>query len=317
MSSMSMSGQARAKKQSFWKRLSLDLRRNKIVYLMALPMIAFYVIFHYIPMGGVVIAFQNFRPARGFMGSDWVGLRHFVDFFTGPFAWRVIRNTFLLNFYDIVFGFPMPIILALLLNEVRLKSFKKVVQTISYMPFFISIVVICGILADFSRSAGLFNIILGWFGREPENLLMQQHLFRRIFVGSGIWETVGWGSIIYLASISTIDPTMYEAADMDGATRLRKIWNITLPALIPIISILLIMRIGNIMTQGAEKVLLLYNPLTFETADVISTFVFRRGLEEMNFSFGAAVGLFNSVVNVTTLVVANGVFRRFAKESLW
>ena len=298
-------------------RLRRDIVRNKYIYLMILPVFAWYVIFHYIPMLGSVIAFQDYKPAKGFLGSTWVGLKHFIDFFKGPYAWRLIRNTLLLNIYQIIFGFPAPIILALLINEVQSGAYKKAIQTISYMPHFISIVVVCGLLSEFSRTDGLFNVILASLGFETRNLLSDASLFRTIFTASGIWQSVGWGSIIYLATLSTVDPTLYEAAKIDGAGTWRQVWNISLPALFPVIIIQFIMRMGNIMTQGYEKVILLYNPLTYETADVLSSYVYRRGLIQMDFSFGAAVGIFNSVVNILVLVAVNGTFRRKTGDSLW
>lgn len=284
---------------------------------MLVPIILYYLLFHYMPMAGSVIAFQNYKPAKGFWGSEWVGFANFVEFLTGPYAWRLIRNTLLLNVYQIIFGFPAPIILALMINEVRHKKYKKLVQTVSYMPHFISLVVICGMLVTFSRTDGLFNDILVMFGGERINLLAESSLFRTIFTGSGIWQSVGWGSIIYLATLSNVDPSLHEAAAIDGAGRIRRIFHISLPALVPVIVVQFIMRIGNILTQGFEKIILLYNPLTYETADVISSYVYRRGIIDMDFSFGAAVGIFNSIVNLTILVLANNFFRKTTKESLW
>ncbi|MGN0907802.1 MAG: ABC transporter permease [Bullifex sp.] len=305
------------KEQKTRLELKKNIVRNKYIYLMILPVLVWYIIFHYIPMLGSVIAFQDYKPAKGFLQSRWVGLKHFIDFFKGPYAWRLIRNTLLLNIYQIVFGFPAPIILALLINEVQNRAYKKTIQTISYMPHFISIVVVCGLLNDFSRTDGLFNVLLAPFGFETRNLLSDASLFRTIFTASGIWQSVGWGSIIYLATLSTVDPTLYEAAKIDGAGRWRQVWNISLPALFPVITIQFIMRMGNIMTQGYEKVILLYNPLTYETADVLSSYVYRRGLIQMDFSFGAAVGIFNSIVNILVLVIVNGTFRRKTGDSLW
>ena len=284
---------------------------------MAFPVLAYYVIFHYIPMAGTIIAFQDYVPIKGFLRSSFVGFKHFIDFFNGPYAWRVIRNTLLLNVYDIVFGFPLPILFALLINELRGKAFKKTVQTISYFPHFISLVVMCGIITDFSRTIGVFNSIAALFGAEPTNLLTVKEYFRPIFISTNIWKQLGWSSIIYLATLSGVDPTLYEAASMDGANRFRKILHVTLPALVPVIAIQLILRLGNILSQGFEKVILLYNPLTYETADVITSHVYRRGLEEMNYSYGAAVGLFNSVVNVIVLIAANTFSKRVVKQSLW
>ncbi|MDF2675520.1 MAG: sugar transporter permease, partial [Clostridiales bacterium] len=270
-----------------FQRIKRDFIRNKYVYLMALPIIAYYIIFHYIPMGGVVIAFQNYTPKKGFLHSDWVGLKHFVSFLTSYQSLRVIKNTLTINIYEILFGFPAPILLALLLNEITSMKYKRVIQTVSYLPHFISLVVICGIITDFSLTNGLFNDIIVFFGGERANLLMQKELFRTIFVSSGIWQGVGWGSIIYLSTLSGIDPNLYEAAAIDGAGRFKQLLHITLPALIPTITVLLIMRLGHIMSQGFEKIILLYNPLTYETADVISSYVYRRGLQESDYSFGA------------------------------
>jgi putative aldouronate transport system permease protein len=284
---------------------------------MAVPIVAYYFIFHYVTMGGVVIAFQQYLPARGFFKSQWVGFKHFVDFLAGPYAVRTIKNTLLINIYSLVFGFPMPIIFALLLNEVNQGIFKKTVQTISYLPHFISLMVICGLIKDFSRTQGLFNQILGIFGIEPDNLLSIPQFFQPLYVGSGIWQTMGWGSIIYLATLSSVDPNLYEAAEIDGAGRFVKMLHITFPSLIPIITIQLIMRLGQIMSQGYEKVILLYNPLVYETADIISSYVYRRGLEEANYSVGAAVGLFNSLINIFILWSVNYASRRTIKESLW
>lgn len=304
-------------KEPFSVRWKKSYRTNKYIYLMLIPVVLYYIIFHYIPMGGSIIAFQNYSPAKGILGSKWVGLKHFIDFFTGPYAWRLIRNTLLLNVYQIIFGFPAPILLALLINEIRCKPYKKVVQTISYMPHFISLVVICGLLLDFSRTNGLFNDFLAPLGFERTALFAREELFRGLFTASGVWQTIGWGSIIYLATLSTVDPNLHEAAAIDGASRFKRVIHISFPALVPIIIVQLIMRIGNILTQGFEKIILLYGPLTYETADVISSFVYRRGLEEMNYSFGSAVGIFNSIVNLVILFAANAFCRRFTSESLW
>ena len=305
------------RKEPFGVRWNKNFQRNKYIYLMLLPVVAYYIIFHYIPMAGIIIAFKDYAPAKGIWGSPWVGLENFVDFLTGPYAWRTIRNTLLINLYQIIFAFPCPIILALLINELRWKAYKKVVQTVSYMPHFISLVVVCGLLKDFSRTDGLFNDFLVLFGAERTSLLGRAELFRTIFVGSGIWQNVGWGSIIYLATLSGVDPNLHEAAAIDGANRLQRMVHVSFPALVPVITVQLIMRIGNIMSQGFEKVILLYSPLTYETADVISSYVYRRGLEEMEYSFGAAVGMFNSVVNLLMLTLANTISRRVSQESLW
>jgi putative aldouronate transport system permease protein len=305
------------KKNTFISKFRKDLIKNKYVYIMACPIVIFYLIFHYAPMFGTVIAFQKFNAFKGILGSAWVGLDNFKDFLTSPYAYRVIKNTLLINVYQILFGFPAPIVLALLINEIRDGLFKRMIQSVSYMPHFISLVVICGMIADFTSSTGVINDIVSALGGERANMLMQKELFRTIFVTSGIWQQVGWGSIIYLATLSTVDPSLYEAASMDGAGRLKKAIHVTFPAMVPTIIILLILRVGHLMSDGFEKVILLYNPLTYETADVVASYVYRRGLQEANYSLGAAVGLFNSVINCATLVLANNLSRKFTKESLW
>ncbi|MCL2833096.1 MAG: ABC transporter permease subunit [Treponema sp.] len=303
--------------ESFFQRWVINYRNNKYIYLMLIPVVGFYVIFHYIPMGGAVIAFQDYKPALGFLKSQWIGLRNFMDFFSGPYVLRLIRNTILLNVYQIIFGFPAPIILALFINEINHKYYKKAVQTISYMPHFISLVVICGLLQTFCRTDGIFNDFLAMFGVERSNLLAREELFRTIFTASGVWQTIGWGSIIYLATLSTVDLSLYEAASIDGATRIQRMIHISFPSLVPVIIVQLIMRLGNILTQGFEKIILLYSPLIYDTSDVISSYVYRRGLIQMDYSFGSAVGIFNSIVNLTILVLANQIARRTINESLW
>jgi putative aldouronate transport system permease protein len=268
-------------------------------------------------MGGAVIAFQEYYPAKGFLGSKWVGLENFRSFVMGHYFWRLIKNTLLINVYQIVFGFPAPIILALLINEMKDGLYKRTLQTVSYMPHFISLVVVCGLLVDFSRTDGLFNDLIVLLGGERTSLLARSELFRTIFVSSTVWQSIGWGSIIYLATLSTVDPGLHEAAVIDGANRLQRVVHISFPALVPVIVVQLIMRIGNIMTQGFEKVILLYSPLTYETADVISSFVYRQGLIQMDYSFGSAVGIFNSAINLTILFTVNRLSRKTINESLW
>ena len=298
-------------------RLKKNFVRYRYIYLMLLPVVVYYAVVCYGPMSGIVIAFQNFKPALGVSGSKWVGWKHFVDFLTGPYAWRLIRNTLMINILQIIFAFPVPIIVALLINEINCKGYKKAVQTISYMPHFISLVVMCGLLVNFCRSDGIFNDFLSLFGFERRNLLAEANLFRPIYVLSGIWQEAGWGSIIYLATLSTVDVGLYEAATIDGANRFQRMLHVSFPGLLPIIIVQLIMRVGNILTTGFEKVFLLYSPLTYDTADIISTYIYRQGLELSNYSYGTAVGLFNSVVNLIILVMANYISRRVTEESLW
>ncbi len=299
------------------KTLLLNIKRYPLLYLMALPVIAWYIVFHYIPMYGVLISFQDFVPARGILKSSWVGFEHFENFITGKYFWRLIYNTLSINLIDLVFGFPVPIIFALLLNEIKSEKFKKVTQTITYLPHFISSVVICGLIIDFVKSRGIIPHFLSYFGVEPFNLLTAPELFKIIFVSSNIWQGFGWGSIIYLAALSGIDPGLYEAAKIDGAGRFKSAIYISLPSIMPTIVILLIMRIGRLMSLGWENIILLYNPNIYETADVISTYVYRRGLENFDFSFASAVGLFNSLINMILLLLANKLSRSLNDTSLW
>ena len=303
----------RKQEEAFAVRLKKDFIRYRYIYLMLI----YYAVFCYGPMSKIVIAFQNFKPALGISGSKWVGMKYFIDFFTGPYAWRLIRNTLLLNILQIILAFPVPIILALLINEIQCRPYKKLVQTVSYMPHFISLVVMCSLLLTFSRSDGIFNDFLALFGVERSNLMANAKLFRPMYVLSGIWQEAGWGSIIYLATLSTIDPGLYEAATIDGASRFQRMLYVSFPGLVPIIIVQLIMRVGNILTMGFEKVFLLYNPLTYDTADIISTYIYRQGLELTNYSYGTAVGLFNSAVNLLILVLANRLSRKATGESLW
>jgi putative aldouronate transport system permease protein len=304
-------------KNAFKYRAIRDLKLNKYVYLMLIPVVAYYIIFYYVPMYGLQIAFKDFSPGLGMWDSPWVGFQHFESFFNSYYFWRLLRNTLLLSFYELLFGFPAPIILALLLNELRSVMFKRTVQTITYMPHFISIVVISGMLVDFLARDGLVNIVLSWFGVEPIAFLRESSWFRTIFVSSNIWQSVGWGSIIYLSAMSAIDPSLYEAAKVDGASRWKQTLHITLPGIMPTVIILLILQIGTLMSVGTEKILLLYNSTTYETADVIGTFVYRKGILESDFSYSSAVGLFNSIINFILLISANAISRRTSDTKLW
>ncbi|RAU91716.1 sugar ABC transporter permease [Paenibacillus sp. YN15] len=305
------------KKPSLMKTIIKDYKKNKWLILMALPVVAWYILFHYVPMYGVIIGFKQFSPVKGILGSPWVGLQHFQDFFNSISAWRVIRNTLLINFYQLIFGFPAPIILALLLNEIKNKAFKKTIQTVTYLPHFVSTVVICGMIIDFFAKNGLINDIIAFFGGSRTMFLVEAGWFRTIYVGTGIWQGIGWGSIIYLAALTAIDTELYEAVTIDGAGRWKQFVHITLPGIAPTIVILLIMNIGRMMSEGYEKIILLYNPSTYETADIISSYVYRRGLVEANYSFSAAVGLFNSIVNLILIVAANYTSRKVNETSLW
>ena len=302
----------------YGRMIRKDFVRNRTVYLMAAPVVAFFLIFYYAPMLGLVISFKRYTPALGIFGSPWVGLKYFQDFFQSYFAVRIIRNTILISVLSLVWGFPAPIILALLINEVRKGTFKRAVQSLTYLPHFISLVVVCGLLLEFSQNGGLFNDLRSLlFGAAPIPFFQDPRFFRGFYVGSGIWQEIGWGSIIYLAALSAIDPQLYEAATIDGANRFRQLRHITLPSIAPTIVVLLILRLGQLMTVGHEKIILLYNPSIYETADVISTFVYRKGLLEFGWSYGAAVGLFNSLINLALVVMANAISRRVNDTSLW
>jgi len=301
-----------------WRRMvAVDWRRNWPLYLLILPVIIFYLVWCYGPMYGIIISFNDFSPRKGILGSNFVGLKWFEEFFSSPFAMRVIRNTISINFWNLVWGFPLPIILALLLNEVRVRWFKRTVQTITYMPYFISLVVICGILRDFTASDGVFGEFTKFFGGTPVNMLGDPKLFQTIYVASEVWQRIGWDSIIFLSALSAISPELYEAATIDGAGKLKQVFHVTIPGIMPTIAILLVLRIGSMMSLGFEKIILLYNGLTYETADVISSYVYRKGIVEANFSFATAVGLFNSVINFALVVFANRISRKLSETSLW
>ncbi|WNR47102.1 ABC transporter permease subunit [Paenibacillus roseipurpureus] len=299
------------------KRLTRDIIKNKAIYLIALPGIMYYIIYYYWPMLGVTIAFKSFVASKGVFGSPWIGLEHFVNFFKSYYFTRILRNTLVISFYSIVIGFPAPIILALLLNEVRNQVFKRVVQTVTYMPHFISVVVVSGMIIAFTQKQGLFNDVLSVLGVPRENWLLNADWFRAIFVGSDIWQEIGWGSIIYLAALTGIDSSLYEAAKIDGAGRWKQLIHITLPGLLPTIIILLILRMGFVMNVGFEKVILLYSPSTYEKADVISSFVYRKGIIEANYSYATAVGFFNSAVNFIFLLSANKLSKKYSESSLF
>nr|WP_231506325.1 ABC transporter permease subunit [Paenibacillus sp. UNC451MF] len=284
---------------------------------MLIPVVLFFAIFHYVPMYGAIIAFKDYSPRLGIWGSPWVGLEHFQSFFGGLYFWRVLKNTILISLYELLFGFPAPIILALLLNEIRSSLFKRTVQTVTYMPHFISLVVVCGMIKEFTSSSGIVNDVIAYFGGERFSLLLEPEYFRTLFISSGVWQHIGWGTIIYLAALTGIDPEQYEAAKIDGAGRWKQMLHITLPGIMPTIVILIILDIGRLMNVGSEKIILLYNPSTYETADVIGSYVYRIGLQEMNYSFSSAVGLFNSVINFTLVIFSNWLSRKLNETSLW
>ena len=284
---------------------------------MCLPAFLVILVFHYFPVYGLIIAFKDYMPGKGIGGSSWVGFEWFRLFFNNPMAFRLFRNTFLLGFYTLLFGFPAPIILALLLNEIRNNAFKKTVQTISYLPHFISTVIIVGLLKEMTATTGLFNQIRIGLGLETAVFFAKARYFRLLFIGSGIWQQVGWGSIIYLAALAGVDVQLYESAIIDGAGRFRQMRYITIPSILPTIIILLLLSVGHIMGADYQKILLMYSPLTYETADVIGTYVYREGLVNARFSYSAAVGLFINVISFLFLFVTNQASKRLSEISLW
>lgn len=325
-------------KPSRWKRIQKGLAAGKFVYLMFLPVALYYIIFAYLPMYGIVIAFQDYKPGMSFFsGANFVGLKNFQELFSSPMIGKLIKNTLLLNLWELLIGFPAPIILALMLNEVRGSRFKRTVQTISYLPHFIAMVVVVGIVKDVLSMEGLFNSIRQFFHTNIQNQPLSTFkpimyldipgYFRPIYTLSGVWQGVGWGSILYLSALSSIDPQLYEAAEIDGAGRFRKMFSITLPGISPTIIIMLIFAVGNLMATGFEKLVLLYKPLTYDVADTLGTYVFRKGLGDSSikgqaaeggrYSFSTAVNLFATLVNFILVITVNRISRKVSETSLW
>lgn len=299
------------------RTIQRDWRLNKAVYAMVLFPMAYFIIFHYIPMGGITMAFQDFSVRKGIFGSSFVGLKHFTTFFNSVYAWRVIRNTLLISLYGLLFSFPLPVIFALCLNEVRNKRFKKITQTVSYMPYFISVVVVVSILVDFTKSSGALTQLASLLGDKGGALISRPEWFRTLYIGSNMWAHLGYNSIIFISALSSIDQELYEAARIDGAGRWKQTLHITLPGITSTIVVLLILRLGQIMNVGYEKIILMYSPATYETADVISTYVYRVGVLDANYSYSTAINFFNSVINLLVLFLANTVSRKFSETSLW
>lgn len=297
-----------------WKK---DFKRNKALYIMMIPVLAFYILFCYKPMYGALIAFKDYSPRLGMVESPWIGLDNFKAFFSSPDFVRVFRNTLTISISSLIFGFPAPIIFALLMNELANGVFKRSVQTFSYMPHFISMVVICGMIKTFVGSDGIIGSLVNSITGNTGSLLMQPNKFVPIYVLSGIWQTMGWSAIIYLAALSGIDPQLYEAAELDGAGKAAKMFKITLPSIGLTIITMLIIQIGHIMSVGYEKVILLYNPLIYETSDIISSYVYRQAFETRNWGYSTAVGLFNSVINLMLLIVSNKISKRVTDSGLW
>lgn len=301
-----------------WVRFYDHVKQEWQIYVMLLPTIIWFLVFLYKPMYGLQIAFKDYSIFRGVAGSPWVGWEHFETLFTNDQFKRAVSNTIKISALNLLFGFPAPIILALMFNEILHASYKRTAQTIVYLPHFISSVIIAGIvITAFSPTAGIVNTVMGWFGLDPVYFLTQPQWFRPIFVGTGIWQEAGFGSIIFLAAIAGVNPSLYESAVVDGANRWQMMWRITLPSILPTILIMLIIRIGNIMEVSFELVILLYHPATYETADVVNTWIYRQGLQSGQYDLAAAAGLFNAFVAFVLVMTANTLSRRYSRTSLW
>lgn len=296
-----------------------DWKKNWSVYCLAIPILIYFLIWHYLPMIGILLGFEDYTPRGGVLGSEWIGVKNFIEFFKSYYFGRLIKNTIILSVLHIIVNFPAPIILALLLNELENQVFKKVIQTISYLPYFISTVVICGIVIDFLGYDGAFTTLLVNMGliKERQDLLNLKSAFRPIFVLSGTWQGVGYGSIIYLAALSGVDQELYEAAKIDGAGRWRQMLHITLPSISPTIIIMFILIMGSLLNVSMEKIILLYRPVTYDTADVISSFVYRRGLQEGDYGYATAVSIFNSIVNMILMFTTNAISAKYSETSLF
>ena len=301
--------------RSKWARL---WHNNKYLWLLFLPCLLYFIIFRYLPMFGLIITFKDYNLFKGMWESKWVGFKYYKMFLENPDFFLLMKNTFLLGLYKLVFGFPAPIILALLLNELKNAVFKRFVQTVSYLPHFISNVIVASMAIMFlSPSGGLINNIIVSLGFEPINFMMKPEMFRSVYVLSEIWQHIGWETIIYLAALTAVDPRLYEAASIDGASRMRKLWHVTLPGISPAIVITLILNIGKVLEIGFEKVFLMQNPAIYETADIISTYVYRVGMEQGNFSYGASIDLFMGIISLIFIYSANQISRKVSETSLW
>lgn len=294
-----------------------NIKKHYNMYLMILPATILFILFCYLPMYGIVIAFKDYDLIEGISGSRFIGLQHFADFFKDPYCFRIIKNTLLIGFYNLAWSFWPPILLAILLNELKFTRLQKIIQTISYLPHFIATVVIVGMLMELLGPTGVLNNMISSLGFDRINFFNEAKYFRTLYIASGVWQGVGYGSIVYMAALTGIDPEQFEAAHIDGANRFQRIWHISIPGIVPVITVLLIMNAANIVNVGFEKVYLMYSPATYETADVISTYVYRRGITNMDFGYGTAIGLLNSVVAFIILFVTNNFANKLNGTSLW
>ncbi len=308
------------KRQPFSKQIKKDMKKNYVFLLMLILPVAYMIIFHYVPIYGVQIAFREFRAVDGILGSEWIGLKYFERFFNSPNFFDLLSNGVILSLYQLIAGFPIPIILALLLNSCTSKRFKKSVQMITYAPHFISIVVLVGIMFQvFNTKFGVVNMVIEMFGQEPIMFMGEADYFRHIYVWSGIWQNTGWGAVIYIAALSSVDPSLHEAAIVDGANKFKRIIHIDLPSIMPTIVTLLILRSGQMMNIGFEKAFLMQTPTNLQTSEIIATYVYQIGLNSSfpNYSYSTAIGLFNSLVNVILIITVNQVSKKITDSSLW
>ena len=304
----------------WFMELGQEIKNHKFIYIISIPVLLYYALFYIQPIYGLLIAFKDYSFAKGIWESAWAdnhGFEHFIAFLRDPYFLRILGNTLAISVLGLIFDFPAAIILALMINEIRSSKYKKVVQSCTYLPHFISLMVLCSMVTTFVSKDGVVNDFIAFFGGERSNLLVRPEMFRPVFIISGIWQNIGWNSIIYLSALSAIDMQLYEAASIDGAGKIKQIIHVTLPGILPTITIMFIMRTGTLLSVGYEKILLLYNDMTLQTADVISTYVYRQGLLNANYSYSAAVGMFNSVVNLIILVSVNLLCRKLNETSLW
>ena len=303
-------------KEYTWKH---DIKHNWMIYLLFIPVLVYFIVFHYAPMFGLIMAFENFKPSRGFFGSEWVGLANFHELFTGDTFWKVLRNTTAMAILNLTVGFAAPVIFALFLSQVRLKVFKRSVQIMSYMPYFVSATVVCSLASEFLSSTGALTMVLSWFGFEKQNWLANPNIpvFWLINLFLDIWQGMGWGSIIYMAAIANVSNDLHEAAAIDGATRWQRMWKVTLPTILPLVLVMFIMRIGLVFRTGFDKILLLYMPMTYDTADVLYTYTYRMAFgSQINYGVSTASGLFQSVIGTVLLLISNRISRKAAGSSL-
>ena len=305
-------------KKNIWERISMEVKRHWQLYLMLVLPVTYLIIFAYLPMGGAIIAFKDYSIRGGIWGSDWVGLKHFKNFFTTPDFSNLMRNTLALSLYSLIISFPMPILLALAINEMRGRHYKKVVQMVTYLPYFISTVVLVGIMQNIlSVRTGLVNNVITLLGGTAVDFMGKPELFRSLYVWSGVWQGMGYSAVIYIAALASVDTSQVEAAIIDGAGRFARVWNVDIPAIMPTIVIQLILAVGSIMSLGFEKVYLMQNPVNMQFSEIISTFVYKRGLINFQYSYATAVGVFNSVCNLVLIVLANMFSKKVNETSLW